>query len=108
MIKMEPTVNSQEFFYKKAKKQAREIRGFYINLLCYCLIIPILIYINLTYTPEIYWFIFSATGWGIGLTFHGMGAFNRYPFLGKGWEERKIQEILDKEENNTKNFENKL
>lgn len=32
-------------------------------------------------------------GWGMGLTFHGLETFG----YGKTWEEKKIQEILDKE-----------
>ena len=83
--------------YERAKKKAGDIRSFYFNLMCYCIVIPILIFINLTYTPEYYWFFFSMFGWGIGLCFHGMGAFDYNPFLGKGWEERKIKELLEKE-----------
>jgi len=33
-------------------------------------------------------------GWGMGLIFHGFTVFG----YGKSWEERKIQEILEKEE----------
>lgn len=88
---------NEERLYQKAKKRAQAIRSFYINLTLYCIVIPILIFINLTFTPEIYWFIFSMLGWGIGLLFHAMEAFSWNPFLGKDWEERKIKEILEKE-----------
>ncbi|HAJ81337.1 MAG TPA: histidine kinase, partial [Zunongwangia profunda] len=30
--------------------------------------------------------------------FHGFAAFNYSPFLGKDWEERKIKEIINKED----------
>jgi len=36
-------------------------------------------------------------GWGIGLIAHGLKAFEFSPFFNKEWEERKIQEILEKE-----------
>ena len=38
-------------------------------------------------------------GWGIGVIFHGLEAYNYNPFLGYDWEERKIKEIMDKEKN---------
>ncbi len=85
--------------YQRAKKKAREIRSFYFNLLCYCIVIPVLIFINLYFTPEFYWFYFSMLGWGIGLLFHGMGAFGWNPFLGKDWEERKLKQFMEEERN---------
>lgn len=83
--------------YERAKKKAREIRSFYFNLLCYCIVIPFLIFINLYYTPEFYWFYFSMIGWGIGLLFHGMAAFGWSPFLGKDWEEKKFKQFMEEE-----------
>jgi len=95
------TYNEQEA-YKRARKKVREIKGFYANLLCYCIIIPTLIYINLRFVPEFHWFWFSAIGWGTGLVFHGISAFGIMPFLGKDWEERKLREFMDQEDNNSK------
>jgi len=81
--------------YDKAKRKVKEIKGFFINLTCYCLVIPVLIIVNMTYMPEFQWFWFSLAGWGVGVIFHGMGAFDWYPFLGKGWEERKLKQLMD-------------
>lgn len=89
--------NSEKMAYERAKKRAKEIRGFYYNLTMYCIIIPILIIINLVFTPEFQWFWFSMLGWGTGLLCHGMAAFGYNPFLGKNWEEKKIKEIIEKE-----------
>lgn len=86
-----------ERLYRKAKEKAQNIRGFYINLGMYCVIIPVLVFINLKYTPDFQWFWFSMLGWGLGLAFHGMEVYDINPLFGKGWEERKIQEILEKE-----------
>jgi len=98
----------EKFAYERAKKKVKEIRGFYMNLTCYCVVIPILIFVNLYYTPEYYWFPFSMCGWGIGLLLHGMTAFDRMPFFNKAWEERKMLEILENEKRkheNVKKFE---
>ncbi|MBX9807234.1 MAG: histidine kinase [Flavobacteriaceae bacterium] len=81
--------------YYRAKKRVEELRGFYGNLISYCCVIPVLIFINLNYMPEFQWFWFSAIGWGFGLTMHAFKVFG----YSSNWEERKIQEILRKEDN---------
>ncbi|MFP9099026.1 2TM domain-containing protein [Flavobacterium sp. RHBU_24] len=87
--------------YKRAKKKVKEIKGFYYNLLCYCIVIPILIFVNLKFSPEFQWFWFSMVGWGTGVLFHGLSAFNVVPFLGSDWEDRKLREFVQKEENSS-------
>ena len=44
------------------------------------------------------WFLWAAFGWGIGIIFHAIKTFNLNPFFGKGWEERKIKEIMREDE----------
>lgn len=85
--------------YYKAKKRIEELKGFYGNLISYCIIIPILIFVNLTYMPEFHWFWFSLGGWGFGLTMH---AFKVFGYSSK-WEEKQIAAILNKDKN-TKNW----
>jgi len=87
---------SENNAYYRAKKRVEELKGFYGNLISYCFVIPFLIFINLTYSPQFQWFWFSAAGWGFGLTMHALKVFG----YSSNWEERKIQEILRKEENN--------
>ena len=94
---MENFNESEELKYQKAKKKAKNIRAFYFQLTAYCIIIPILIYINLRYVPEFHWFWFSMIGWGTGVIMHGMEAFDLNPFLGKNWEERKLKQFLEEE-----------
>lgn len=92
---METTLNTNEnTAYYRAKKRVDELKGFYGNLISYCCVIPFLIYINLTFSPHFQWFWFSAAGWGFGLTMHAFKVFG----YSSNWEERKIQEILRKEE----------
>ena len=80
--------------YYRAKKRVEELKGFYGNLISYCIVIPILIFVNLTYSPEFQWFWFSAGGWGFGLVMHALKVYG----YSSNWEERKIQEILRKED----------
>lgn len=92
---METTFNTMENgAYYRAKKRVEELKGFYGNLISYCCVIPIIIFVNLTYMPQFHWFWFSACGWGFGLIMHAFKIFG----YGSSWEERKIQEILNKEE----------
>lgn len=93
---MENTIiYSEQQAYEKAKKTVKDIKEFYGNLISYTIVIPVLILINLSTYSKFQWFWFPIFGWGLGLLFHGLGVFG----YGKSWEERKIQEILDKEKN---------
>ncbi|MBP1841584.1 2TM domain-containing protein [Formosa algae] len=85
--------------YNRAKKRVEEIKGFYGNLLSYCVVIPFLIFINYQTFWGHQWFWYPMLGWGMGLVFHGFSVFG----YGKSWEERKIEEIL-KEEKQQKNW----
>ena len=80
--------------YQKAKEKVEKIKGFYGNLLAYCIVIPFLIILNYN-TTSFPWAIFPALGWGFGLTAHGMEAFGYNPLFGKGWEERKMREYME-------------
>lgn len=93
---METTSNYNENgAYYRAKKRVEQLKGFYGNLISYCCVIPVLAFINLTYMPQFQWFWFSACGWGFGLVMHAFKVLG----YGTDWEERKIKEILEKENN---------
>lgn len=96
-ITMRTTETQQNNKYIRAVERVEEIKGFYSSLIAYCIVIPFLIYINLTYVPQFHWFWFPIMGWGIGLIFSGFKAFSYNPFLGKNWEERKIQELMNED-----------
>ncbi|MET3536915.1 2TM domain-containing protein [Chryseobacterium limigenitum] len=87
-------VDDSDKAYERAKKRVKEIKSFYGNLISYCIIIPFLIIVNLITNPKHIWFYFPMLGWGIGLAAHGMSVFA----IGKGWEEKKIREILEKQD----------
>lgn len=87
--------NDENKAYFRAKKRVEELKGFYGNVISYCCVIPFLIFINLRYSPGFQWFWFSALGWGFGVVMH---AFKVYGYS-SDWEERKIREILEKDNN---------
>ena len=87
----------KEESYNQAKKRVGEIKGFYGNLTSYIIVNIGFLILNLMTSPEHLWFFWPMLGWGIGVVFHGMRVFNYMPFLGKDWEERKMKEFIDKE-----------
>ncbi|MBF7090899.1 2TM domain-containing protein [Flavobacterium sp. ALJ2] len=91
---METNDYNENNAYYRAKKRVEELKGFYGNLISYCCVIPFLVFINLKFSPGFQWFWFSALGWGFGLAMHAFKVFG----YSSNWEERKIQEILRKEE----------
>jgi hypothetical protein len=97
---METIEDNTETSYYKAQKKVEEIKGFYGNLASYVLVITGLAILNILTSPEHWWFLYPAIGWGIGVVVHGVSVFNYLPFLGSDWEERKIRELMEKEKTN--------
>ena len=85
--------------YFRAVERVNEIKEFYGNVISFCIVIPFLIFIYYRFTPGVFeWYWFAIFGWGIGLVFHGLKAFNYGPFLGRDWEDRKIKEFMEDED----------
>lgn len=79
--------------YQNATNKVKDLKEFYSSLISYCVVIPILIYINLHYGSQYHWFWFPLLGWGLGLLARGLKAFGAF----ENWEERKIQEIINRQ-----------
>ena len=98
---MNPYTPSQEqLAYEKAAKRVEELKGFYGNLISYCIFIPFLIFINYQTSPKYHWFWWPMLGWGIGVISHGIKTFG----IGTDWEERQIKKYMQKEEENAKKW----
>ncbi len=87
----------EEKRYIKAKERVKAIKEFYGNLTAYCIVIPFLWWINLR-TTDFLWAFFPTLGWGFGVLAHGMEAFGYNPLWGKRWQERKIRELMEKDD----------
>lgn len=100
IIQMETQASySESVAYEKAKLRVQKLKEFYGNLISYCVVIPVLIMINLN-TSNFHWFWFPMLGWGVGLTIHAFETFG----YGKKWEERKINELLEKHNQESKQW----
>ncbi len=83
--------------YQKAKERVENIKGFYGNLIAYCIVIPCLAILNYN-TTSFPWIIFPVVGWGFGLLTHGLEAFGYHPIWGKRWEEKKLRQLMEKDD----------
>lgn len=98
------TEEIQNSSYVRAVEKVEKLKEFYQNIISYCIIIPFLILINLNLTPDFHWFWFPMFGWGIGVLFHGLDVYSYNPILGRNWESKKINELMN-EEDDTSNWE---
>ncbi len=87
--------------YNLAYKRVKRIKGFYTHLVIFIVINSIVLINNSFQSSNTFlwsWKNFStALFWGIGLLAHGLSVFGRNIFFGKNWEEKKIQELMEKE-----------
>lgn len=95
----------QQNKYLKAKEKVESVKKFYTSLLSYIIFISLLGALNYYIDEWAHpWFLWAALGWGIGLVFQGIRAYQFNPFFNKDWEERKIQEYMN-EDNNKRRWE---
>lgn len=77
-----------------ALAKVRKIRGFYIHLTQYVVVIAVLAVINLVTHPSKLWFFWPAMGWGIGVLAHAAATFEFIPFVGAQWERKQVEKQL--------------
>lgn len=87
---------NEEDAYQRAKNRVEGLKGIYSNLISYCVIIPLLAFINYRTSWRFQWFWFPAMGWGLGLAIHAFNIFG----IGSNWEERQIKKIMEKNRQN--------
>ena len=79
---------------KLAMSYVREVKGFYSHLIQYVIVITLLFVINLVTNPAYIWAKWPALGWGIGIIFHALSAFEVMSFFGPEWEKKQIEKRL--------------
>ena len=86
-----PNTNADE---EAAFRHVRKIRGFYGHLARYVIVIGALAIFNFIKSPNYFWVIWPALGWGLGILFHGMRVFGTMPFMNADWEKRQVEKYL--------------
>ena len=85
---------------RQARKYVKAIKGFYWHACIFCLVNAGLLVLNLTTPHKSVWSLWPMLGWGIGLAANWAAVFRRNSprsWLGKNWEDRKIEEYLGRE-----------
>jgi len=81
---------------EKAILYVRDIKGFYSHVAKYAAVIFCLLILNIVKSPDYYWVVWPALGWGVGVLFHGLNVFEVFNFLGPRWEKRQVEKRLKK------------
>lgn len=97
--------NEEEAKYFEAYKRVKKVKGFYTHAIVYAVINVMIVIANIQdLDPGESYFqmhnFFTAIFWGLGLLAHGLSVFLPNIILGSNWEERKIQELMEKEKGN--------
>ena len=105
---METKEYNKEEKYIRAKKKVERIKGFYRHLtvfLGFNIFLILFKMMGIIGEGKSFWSaltdtqaLFTWIPWGIGLTIHGIVVFEVFTFfVGKDWEEKKIQQFMDKD-----------
>ena len=94
--------NLEEQKYIRAKKRVKSIKGFYSHLAVYLgvnIFLIVLRIISDNGLEELWdWTTYNtAIFWGIGIIFHALNVFGMGFLLGSNWEDKKIEEIMNKD-----------
>ncbi|MDO9539126.1 MAG: 2TM domain-containing protein [Methanocalculus sp.] len=82
---------------QRARREVKRLKAFYSHLFVYILVNIMLIAINLITSPQYLWFYWVTIFWGIFVIWNFIILRYKIPLFSDEWEERKIQEIREKE-----------
>ena len=77
-----------------AFNQVRKLKGFYIHLAQYVLVVALLAVINALTTPNRWWVQWVVMGWGFGVFFHWIQISERFGLFGSKWEKEQVEKRL--------------
>ena len=75
-----------------ARRHVASIKGFYIHLTVYVLVMALLIAVNAADLPG-WWAQWPLLGWGIGVAGHAFAVFGSRPAAVENWERGKVIEM---------------
>lgn len=84
----------QEAEEAKALADVRRLRGWYLSLIRYAVIIPFLALINLLSSPDYWWVLWPAAGWGLGLALRGLMLLGPWALFDDTWERRQVEKRI--------------
>ena len=78
----------------QARRQVAAIKGFYVHLLVFAVVLIGLFAINAV-SGRSWWVQWVLFGWGIGIVAHALAVFSRTPKAVADWEERKLKQLMN-------------
>jgi hypothetical protein len=80
--------------YARARKRVEDLRGFYLHVVIFVLVMAPLIAWNV-HSAQVWWVQWPLLGWGLGVLSHGLSVYaTGHEPLGRDWQERKIRELM--------------
>lgn len=90
-------MSSEDEKYAVARKRVEQVRGFYEHLAIYLAVNLALFVLNIVTSPGTLWFWYPLLFWGVIVVVHAFSVF-----LGYGWQERKVEELVKRAEEEEK------
>lgn len=86
------TINDKQ--EQEAFDYVRKLRGFYLHVFRYLIVVLVLLAINVMVSPQRMWVYWVIGGWGLGLLLHAARVFKPDCILGPQWERRQVEKRL--------------
>jgi hypothetical protein len=85
---------SHEERLARARRRVEQIKGFYIHLAVFALVLIGLTVVDFA-TGDTWWVHWVFLGWGVGVAAHGLAVLGGGSRAIARWEERKIRELME-------------
>src|SRR5882724_10563521 len=91
-----PSAGDDHARRQRAEQRVAALKGFYVHLLVFVLVVAGLFVINLI-TGEPWWVLWVLAGWGIGVLAHGVAVSGAAHQTASSWKERKLKQFMDED-----------
>lgn len=79
---------------EQAIQYVEHVKGFYIHLLIFLLVMPALTVFNVWVSPQAYWFVYVLVPWSLALLLQAALTFPVFRLFGPEWERRQVEKRL--------------
>lgn len=103
-------MNDQFELYENARKRLKQKKKLYAHFVIFLIGSVFLIFINkvLKIGEPHDWFVWAIIAWLFLLIFHFINVFVTDKFMGKDWERKQIEKLVDKQEKKIKELSKKI
>mgnify|MGYP001945758146 CR=1 FL=1 len=89
-------MNSDNREEEEAIEYVKNLKGFHKSWMSYIVVISCLYVLNLYVSPDYFWVIWPALGWGIGIVIRGIKLFGMFNFFGHEWEQKQFEKRINR------------